>query len=58
MTSHFQGFFIYFIYFFRPPDPRSEKNIPVNQLIKKILALKAQARLHRCVGWPEASRLA
>ena len=32
-TGHFQSFFIYF---FRPPDPRSEKKIPVNQLIKKI----------------------
>ena len=33
-TGHFQSFFIYF--FFRPPDPRSEKFFPVNQLIKKI----------------------
>ena len=33
LTGHFQSFFIYF---FRPPDPRSEKQIPVNQLIKNI----------------------
>ena len=32
LTGHFQSFFIYF---FRPPDPKSEKKIPVNQLIKK-----------------------
>ena len=33
MTSgHFQSFFIFF---FRPLDPKSEKKIPVNQLIKK-----------------------
>ena len=31
-TGHFQSFFIYF---FRPPDPKSEKKNPVNQLIKK-----------------------
>ena len=30
MTGHFQSFF-----FFRPFDPKSEKKIPVNQLIKK-----------------------
>ena len=36
-TGHFQSFFIYF--FFRPRDPRSEKKNPVNQLIKKNLAL-------------------
>ena len=33
LTGHFQSFFIYF---FRPPDPKSEKKNPVNQLIKKI----------------------
>ena len=32
LTGHFQSFFIYF---FRPPDPKSEKKNPVNQLIKK-----------------------
>ena len=32
LTGHFQSFFIYF---FRPPYPKSEKKIPVNQLIKK-----------------------
>ena len=32
LTGHFQSFFIYF---FRPPDPKSEKKIPVNQLIRK-----------------------
>ena len=31
LTGHFQSFFIYF---FVPSDPKSEKN-PVNQLIKK-----------------------
>ena len=31
LTGHFQSFFINF---FRPPDPKSEK-FPVNQLIKK-----------------------
>ena len=30
---------IFRAFFFRPPDPESEKKIPVNQLIKKILAL-------------------
>ena len=30
LTGHFQSFFIYF---FRPPETKSEKN-PVNQLIK------------------------
>ena len=34
LTGHFQSFFICF--FFRPPDPKSEKQNPVNQLIKKI----------------------
>ena len=33
LNGHFQSFFIYF--FFRPPDPISEKKNPVNQLIKK-----------------------
>ena len=33
LTGHFQSFLFYF---FRPPDPKSEKKIPVNQLIKKI----------------------
>ena len=32
LTGHFQSFFIYF---FSSPNPKSEKNIPVNQLIKK-----------------------
>ena len=32
LTGHFQSFLIYF---FRPPDPKSKKNIPVNQPIKK-----------------------
>ena len=27
---------LFLFIFFRPPDPRSEKKIPVNQLIKKI----------------------
>ena len=31
VTGHFQSFFIYF---FRPPDPKSDKKILVNQLIK------------------------
>ena len=33
LTGHFQSFFIYF--FSSPHDPKSEKKIPVNQLIKK-----------------------
>ena len=32
LTGHFQSFFIF--YFFRPPDPKSDKKNPVNQLIK------------------------
>ena len=32
LTGHFQNFFINF---FSSPDPKSEKKIPVNQLIKK-----------------------
>ena len=31
MTGHFQSFF----YFYFRPDPKSEKNNPVNKLIKK-----------------------
>ena len=26
---------LFILFFFRPPDPKSEKKIPVNQLIKK-----------------------
>ena len=32
LTGHFQSFFILF---FSSPDPKSDKKIPVNQLIKK-----------------------
>ena len=35
ITGHFQSFFIYF---FRPHAINLKKKIPVNQLIKKILA--------------------
>ena len=34
LTGHFQSFFLFI--FFRPLDPKFEKTIPVNQLIKKI----------------------
>ena len=36
MTSQLVIFRAFLFIFFRPPDPRSEKKIPVNQLIKKI----------------------
>ena len=40
MTSQLVIFRAFIFIFFPPPDPRSEKKIPVNQLIKKILALQ------------------
>ena len=36
MTSQLVIFRAFLFIFFRPPDPRSEKKNPVNQLIKKI----------------------
>ena len=36
MTSQLVIFRAFLFIFFRPPDPRSEKKFPVNQLIKKI----------------------
>ena len=35
MTSQLVIFRAFLFIFFRPPDPRSEKKIPVNQLIKR-----------------------
>ena len=35
MTSQLVIFKAFLFIFFRPPDPKSEKKIPVNQLIKK-----------------------
>ena len=35
MTSQLVIFRAFLFYFFRPPDPKSEKKIPVNQLLKK-----------------------
>ena len=35
MTSQLVIFRAFLFIFFRPPDPKSEKKIPVNQLIKK-----------------------
>ena len=36
MTSHYGSQLVIFRAFFRLPDPKSEKKIPVNQLIKKL----------------------
>ena len=36
MTSQLVIFRAFLFIFYRPPDPRSEKKIPVNRLIKKI----------------------
>ena len=35
MTSQLVIYRAFLFIYFRPPDPRSEKKIPVNQLIKK-----------------------
>ena len=50
LTGHFQSFFHLFFYV---PDPKSEKQIPVNQLIKnsgltKSVALQASSEV--CIG--------
>ena len=45
MTSQLVIFRAFLFIFFRPHDPRSEKKIPVNQLIKKIWP-KCVADLH------------
>ena len=36
MTSQLVIFRAFLFIFFRPPDPRSEKKIPINQLLKTI----------------------
>ena len=48
LSGHFQSFFIYFL---RPPDPKSEKKNPVNQQIKNLaldIAISGDATLYKC----------
>ena len=39
MTSQLVIFKAFFLFFFRPLDPKSEKKNPINQLIKKLLLI-------------------
>ena len=56
-TGHFLSFFIYF---FSSPDPKSEKKIPVNQLIKNFGLNKMQeyssSDKKRRLSWPNFSQ--
>ena len=64
MTSQLVIFRAFLFYFFRPPDPRLEKKIPVNQLIKKFwlvslewLSQSYYQRLHGVFDVPSQGRL-